>query len=69
MNQQEELSALNACTNSRRLTIGCTGEGRRKPDIPYLRLRGRWLGRAGFPIGRKVKIYVSEGRLIIEPLD
>jgi len=68
MNQQDELAVLNACTKSRRLTIGCTGEGRRKPDIPYLRLRGRWLGRAGFPIGGKVKIDVSKGRLIIEPV-
>jgi hypothetical protein len=34
-----------------------------------LRLRGRWLERAGFAIGGKVKIDVSEGRLIIEPVD
>jgi Toxin SymE, type I toxin-antitoxin system len=34
-----------------------------------LRLSGRWLERAGFAIGGKVKINVCEGRSIIEPVD
>ena len=69
MNRQEEPAADNACKRSRRLTVGCTGGGWPRPDVPYLRLRGRWLERAGFAIGGKVKIDVSEGRLIIEPVD
>jgi len=35
---------------------------------PFLRLKGRWLDRAGFPIGSKVRVEVSQGRLIIEAL-
>src|SRR5579872_2333777 len=33
---------------------------------PYLRLRGRWLEQAGFPIGTTVRIEVLERRLILE---
>jgi len=43
--------------------------GKRPPSpLPYLRLKGRWLGHAGFAIGCKVRIEVSEGRLVIEAL-
>jgi hypothetical protein len=69
MNQQERPAVLNACRKPRRLTIGCTGTGAPRPDVPFLRLSGRWLERAGFAIGGKVKIDVSDGRLIIEPVD
>jgi type I toxin-antitoxin system toxin SymE len=69
MNQQEEPAAHNACKKSRRLTVGCTGTGWPRPDVPYLRLSGRWLERAGFVIGRSVKVEVSEGRLLIERVD
>ena len=34
---------------------------------PQLLLRGRWLQRAGFHAGVPVKVYVSRGRLVIEP--
>jgi hypothetical protein len=34
-----------------------------------LRLRGRWLDAAGFPIGTPVKVVVSIGRLVVEALD
>jgi hypothetical protein len=34
-----------------------------------LRMRGRWLERVGFAIGRSVKVEISDGRLIIEPVD
>ena len=66
MNQQDELPVRNACKKSRRFKIGCTGEGWPKPDVPYIRLRGRWLKDAGFAIGRNVKVEVSEGKLVIE---
>ena len=69
MNQQEQPAALNACKKPRRLTIGCTGTGAPRPDVPFLRLSGRWLERAGFAIGRSVKVEVSEGRLLIQPVD
>jgi hypothetical protein len=66
MNQQEESAVLNACKKPQRLMIGCTGTGSPRPDVPFLRLSGRWLDRAGFAIGRRVKVEVSEGRLLIE---
>jgi hypothetical protein len=69
MTQQQESAVLNACKKPRRLTIGCTGTGAPRPDVPFLRLSGRWLDRAGFVIGRGVKVDVSDGRLIIEPVD
>jgi hypothetical protein len=69
MNEQEQSAVLNACKKSRRLSIEWTGQGWPRPDVRYLCLRGRWLERAGFAIGGKVKIDVTEGRLIIEPVD
>jgi hypothetical protein len=69
MTQQEESAVLNACKKPRRLTIGCSGTGAPRPDVPFLRLSGRWLERAGFAIGRRVKVEVSEGRLLIQPAD
>jgi hypothetical protein len=69
MNQQEKPAAGGACKRLRRLTVGCTGGGWPRPDVPYLRLSGRWLERAGFLIGRSVKVEVSEGRLLIERID
>ena len=35
---------------------------------PCLRLAGKWLEKAGFAIGAKVRVDVSQGRLVIEPL-
>ena len=69
MNQQEQPAVLNACKKPRRLTIGCTGTGAPRPDVPFLRLSGRWLERAGFPIGRSIRVDVNDRRLIIEPVD
>jgi type I toxin-antitoxin system toxin SymE len=34
--------------------------------MPFLRLRGRWLDQAGFPIGANVRVEVSAGRLVVE---
>jgi hypothetical protein len=69
MNTQEQSPVPKGCKKSRRFTISRTGEGQPKPDVPYLRMRGRWLERAGFAIGKSVKVDVSEGRLIIEPVE
>lgn len=35
--------------------------------VPFLRLRGHWLERAGFAIGDDVAIAVEPGRLVITP--
>jgi len=35
--------------------------------VPFLRLRGRWLERAGFAIGDDVQVVVEPGRLVITP--
>lgn len=60
--------------NSRRLTISRRypevrprrGEHVRSVPIPFLRLQGRWLDQAGFPIGAQVQVQVDQGRLVLE---
>ena len=37
----------------------------RKPRVPWLRLQGNWLARAGFITDTKVLIEVTQGRLVI----
>ena len=69
MNNEEVPPAPKCSTASRRLKVTGTGEGWPRLDVPYLRLRGRWLEKAGFVIGRHVKINVGEGRLTIEQVD
>jgi hypothetical protein len=54
---------------SRRLKVTASGAGWPRVDVPYMRLRGRWLERAGFVVGRHVKIEVGEARLTIEQVD
>jgi hypothetical protein len=36
------------------------------PGVPYLRLRGRWLERAGFEVNMPVRVEVSDRRLMLE---
>jgi hypothetical protein len=55
----------------RRLTVGYGTRRVNGPDghsmsAPMLRLQGAWLERAGFLVGRMVKVNVSFGRLVIE---
>jgi hypothetical protein len=49
---------------SRRMTVGYIG-----PSVPYLRMQGWWLDRAGFGVGTPVRVEVSEGRLIVEAVE
>ena len=35
------------------------------PPAPWIRLSGRWLERAGFNIGGKIRVIAERGRLII----
>jgi hypothetical protein len=53
-----------------RFTNDETGESMFKVvhPLPFLRLRGRWLAEAGFPIGTKFRVDVAPGRLVIETL-
>ncbi|MCB1035181.1 MAG: SymE family type I addiction module toxin [Acidobacteria bacterium] len=37
-------------------------------EVPFLRMKGDWLGVAGFPVGSKVRVQVEPGRLVIEPV-
>jgi len=55
----------------RRLTVGyglytVRGPDRGAMSVPLLRLQGAWLERAGFLVGRIVKVHVSFERLVIE---
>ena len=59
---------------SRRLTISSASVDShadqyplpRLSPMPYLRLRGRWLQKAGFGIGARVQVSVEAGRLVLE---
>ena len=63
--------------NSRRLTISsrCPESRARRSQyvrlmpMPFLRLQGRWLDQAGFPIGAQVQVQVDRGRLVLEVID
>ena len=60
----------------RRLTVSRTHVERRSrlprpllAPMPFLRLRGRWLDRAGFSIGTSVRVAVAYGLLVLEVLN
>jgi Toxin SymE, type I toxin-antitoxin system len=60
MNEQETLSAVEAEKKCRRLIVDYGSTDKLGIDVPYMRLRGRWLQDAGFVIGRPVKIGVRD---------
>jgi Toxin SymE, type I toxin-antitoxin system len=39
------------------------------PRMPFVRLTGRWLDRAGFRIGTAVRVQVRPGLLVIEAIE
>ncbi len=45
-----------------------TPSGGRAPEVPCLRLQGDWLNEAGFFTHWRVKVTVTGGKLVIEPL-
>jgi len=50
--------------------VACLLRGRSGADpLPYLRLRGRWLERAGFAVGAKIRVRVEPHRLILEIIE
>ena len=46
-------------TVSSRAAPGCR-------EVPFIRLRGKWLQALGFGIGKKFTVEESEGRLILK---
>ena len=50
----------------RRLTVGYIASSARAGLDPHIRIMGKWVGDAGFPVGSKVNVDVSHGRLVIE---
>jgi Toxin SymE, type I toxin-antitoxin system len=46
-------------TPSSEIRPGMTRSPKPRASMSYLRLLGRWLGEAGFPIGTKVRVEVS----------
>jgi hypothetical protein len=48
----------------RKVTVSYIG-----PSMPYLRLQGRWLDRAGFRVGTHVRVEVSDRRLVMEAVE
>ena len=58
---------LTTATLNERMTIKSQKEPEpRLPPMAYLRIRGRWLNRAGFVGGTRVGISVSQGRPVFE---
>ena len=63
-------------TKPRRLTVGYSNQETHSSkaklptrSVPYVRLCGLWLKDAGFAIGQRIRVEVSEGRLTIVPTD
>ena len=52
--------------HTRRLTISYVHH--RNNIVPYIRLSGKWLDEADFPIYGKVNVMVENNRLVIEPV-
>lgn len=39
--------------------------GRDLVSVPYIRLSGLWLNRAGFPIGARIEVRIKRGKLLL----
>ena len=48
----------------RLLTVSSLSSSDRQ-EVPFIRLRGKWLQALGFGIGKKITVEASEGRLIL----
>lgn len=49
----------------RYLTVSCTGGSLENERVPALVLKGKWLEKAGFPIGTVVDVWVRYGCLVL----
>ena len=54
--------SLKVCETGDGYAIQHRGEGN---SVPMIRLRGKWLRRAGFIAGREVTVIVERGRLVL----
>jgi len=59
-------------TAERRITVGTAHypallgrDHRGDREVPYIRLRGHWLQRAGFPPNGRIRVSVRNGRLVM----
>lgn len=43
------------------------GRWPRPPEVPLLRLRGYWLQQAGFEVGQRVRVHVTDQCITIVP--
>jgi hypothetical protein len=50
----------------RTLTVSALHAGDGRSEVPWLRLSGDWLRRAGFEPGAKYVVTVERGRLVLE---
>lgn len=52
---------------SRQLVVSQLTQSRRRDlvSVPYIRLSGLWLKRAGFPIGARIEVRIRQGKLLL----
>lgn len=49
----------------RYLTVSCAGSSLENDRVPALVLKGKWLEKAGFPVGTVVDVWVRYGCLVL----
>lgn len=52
---------------SRQLVVSqlVQSRGRNEVSVPYIRLSGLWLKRAGFSIGARIEVLIQPGKLLL----
>lgn len=63
----DRVLAISASYEPRRYQPGRPLDHSERPsiEVPFIRLRGRWLEAAGFEVGATVRVEVARGRLVI----
>jgi hypothetical protein len=56
---------------SRQLVVSQLVQSRARDlvSVPYVRLAGLWLNRAGFPIGARIEVRIKRGKLLLVRVD
>ena len=62
------VKSTHACRNLAVEHLSYNLEEGNSATCPLIRLKGRWLARAGFTVGSRVVVTVRRGRLTIRPL-
>lgn len=52
----------------KKLTVSYTPTSSPLEEVPQIRIRGKWLAQAGFPIGVRFTATVENGKLILSPI-